>query len=192
MKKLLLLGAAALTISSCSLGPRVVYGANRNLTFETRQEVAAFYQKKNDLDPKDLYFFDDSKAYYEVLSDTVRMATLPYYGIALGADKMVDEGRDTSTSCIGVSARYMAAYDPRTTTVKNPFKGKVLRNVNGEQLTFADNEPTVVLVAHSNFGRTLKSDIKYYKETAAETGKSFRYVVVAMDIPKSDYDGATR
>nr|WP_322622863.1 hypothetical protein [uncultured Flavobacterium sp.] len=188
MKKLIFLVLIAACTTSCTLGPRLIYGANRNLTFDTREEVASYYQKKNNLDPKDLYFFEDSKEYYTVLSDTVRMATPPYYGIALGTDKMVDEGRDTSTNCVGVSARYMSAYDPATPIVKNPFKGMVLRNIHGEQLSFSDNEPTVVLVAHSNFGRVLKSDIKYYKETATATGKSFRYVVIAVDVPKSDYD----
>jgi hypothetical protein len=188
MKRFVYIILIAACTTACSFGARVIYGANRNLTFDTREDVASFYQKKNDLDPKDLYFFEDSKEYYTVLSDTVRMATPPYYGIALDADKMLDEGRDTSTSCIGVSARYMSAYAPTTPTVKNPFKGMVLRNINGEQLSFSDSEPTVVLVAHSNFGRALKSDIEYYKETTAAAGKSFRYVVVAIDVPKSDYD----
>lgn len=192
MKKLLVLPLIAITITACSLGPRLLYGANRNLTFNTREEVAAFYQDKNNLNPNDLYFFDDSKEYYTVLSDTIRMATPPYYGIALGADKMIDEGRDTSTSCAGVSARYISAYDPKTPTVKNSLKGIALKNVNGEQLTFSENEPTVVLVAHANFGRTLKNDIKYYKETAAASGKNFRYVVIAADVPKSDYDNPSK
>lgn len=192
MKKLLFLIGIAATTTACSLGPRLIYGANRNLTFNTRQEVAAYYQKKNDLDPNDLYFFEDSKQYYTILSDTVRLSTPPYYGIALGEDKMVYEHRDTSTSCIGVSARYLEAYNPGATMVKNPLKGMVLKNVNGEQLTFSDSEPTVVLVAHSNFGRALKSDIKYYKETAAAAGKTFRYVVVAVDVPRSDYDKASK
>ncbi|MFP9112469.1 hypothetical protein ACLI1A_00905 [Flavobacterium sp. RHBU_3] len=186
MKKLLLIALAA-AATSCALGPRIVYGANRNLTFDTREEVATFYEKKNDLNPDDLYFFESTNDYLTVLSDTVRMATPPYYGIALGNDKMVDEGRDTSTSCIGVSAVYMAAYDPKAATVANPFKGKVLRNIKGEQLVFSEAEPTVVLTGHSNFGRMLKSDMKYYKETAAAAGKTFRYVVVSLDVPRSDY-----
>ena len=185
MKKLVLLAVAAAGISACSLGPRLIYGANRNLTFDTRQDVAAFYQKKNDFDTKELYFFENSADYYAIVGDTTKTKSLPYYGIALGDDKMVADPREKNT-CVGVTARYMQAYDPASHTEANPFKGRVLRNVNGEPLTFSASEPTVVLFGHSNLGRAFKSDLKYYKETAAASGKKFRYVVVSLDIPKSD------
>lgn len=171
----------------------MVYGANRNLTFDTRQDVAEYYQEKNDLDPADLYFFEDYKDFqWFFTTDTLRFKSLPYYGIAVNDSLMVDDRADVTTSCVGVSASYMAAYDGGAATVPNTLKGVKLTNIKGEQLSFNSAEPTVVLLGHSNFGRALKSDLKYYKEVAATTGKSFRYVVVAIDVPRSDYAEGSR